>query len=626
MADELTTKRIINLPAESAPAAGDVFVVDNETTGTKKLPVEAIIDTTQTKIIADDYKSTRTYSAGDYCIYNKTLYRCIVAINTAEAWNAEHWLKVTVAEELTQNNERLDMLVTMQEVEPEPLPDNVQCLNPANTTTQQLSSDAIVRIQKLDVSRDGRYFGNPYNKVVALQSVKLYNEYDEEITLTTQAGNTITSINTMYVGESQHAWFTVEDNGYTLKIFVRNGVLANTWTLDSKLSYFGANTYYRVNGNPANTQETGITYGEKYVEYVPYGDTPDVPVEYELAYNIELAKFVQNYMEAHGTGVSNRIYDVTYPENSDSEFVNVMKYYHDRAERETSDIIRIGSFNKFISRGSSNWPVIKQELADHSLDICGFQECPAIISDGAVTDQIGQALQGWQFHDYAVQDASIDKAIVSQWEVATTNIHNILTRDDGNSTCIQAVINLYPYKWYSNFVSNVATLSVYCYHGISQNKTIGGVAYTSYQIRMMEIANLINIIAQDTSDFIVIVGDTNCFEPGFDAHTGTHAEWEAFRTAGFTPVLAGYVSTVTADLTATHFAVADNGKVYCDACYDQIFIGANIQAVDSNVVDSNLYPVESLAGAPVSDHCMIYADLKFDFDAIMQRKLNDAMT
>ena len=44
MADELTTKRIINLPAESAPAAGDVLVVDNETTGTKKLPITGLID------------------------------------------------------------------------------------------------------------------------------------------------------------------------------------------------------------------------------------------------------------------------------------------------------------------------------------------------------------------------------------------------------------------------------------------------------------------------------------------------------------------------------------------------------------------------------------------------------
>jgi hypothetical protein len=49
MADEYSTKRIINLPAESGPAEGDVFVVDNETTGTKKLPVEEFVDVTISK-------------------------------------------------------------------------------------------------------------------------------------------------------------------------------------------------------------------------------------------------------------------------------------------------------------------------------------------------------------------------------------------------------------------------------------------------------------------------------------------------------------------------------------------------------------------------------------------------
>ena len=43
MADEYNATRIINLPAESAPAVGDVIVVDNETTGTKKLSIADLI-------------------------------------------------------------------------------------------------------------------------------------------------------------------------------------------------------------------------------------------------------------------------------------------------------------------------------------------------------------------------------------------------------------------------------------------------------------------------------------------------------------------------------------------------------------------------------------------------------
>lgn len=44
MAAEYSTKRIINLPAESGPAEGDVFVVDNEGTGTKRLAITDLIE------------------------------------------------------------------------------------------------------------------------------------------------------------------------------------------------------------------------------------------------------------------------------------------------------------------------------------------------------------------------------------------------------------------------------------------------------------------------------------------------------------------------------------------------------------------------------------------------------
>ena len=48
MADELQTKRIINLTAEASPAAGDNLVVDNASTGTKRLPLANLIDNTLT--------------------------------------------------------------------------------------------------------------------------------------------------------------------------------------------------------------------------------------------------------------------------------------------------------------------------------------------------------------------------------------------------------------------------------------------------------------------------------------------------------------------------------------------------------------------------------------------------
>ena len=40
---------------------------------------------------ADDYDPTATYSVGDLCKYNGSVYKCNTAIETPEAWSAVHW-------------------------------------------------------------------------------------------------------------------------------------------------------------------------------------------------------------------------------------------------------------------------------------------------------------------------------------------------------------------------------------------------------------------------------------------------------------------------------------------------------------------------------------------------------
>lgn len=66
MAD-LETKRIINLAEENAPAEGDCLVVDNESTGTKKLPITSLIEP------ASAEGSAKAVSSGSlYDFVNKT--------------------------------------------------------------------------------------------------------------------------------------------------------------------------------------------------------------------------------------------------------------------------------------------------------------------------------------------------------------------------------------------------------------------------------------------------------------------------------------------------------------------------------------------------------------------------
>ena len=49
--------------------------------------------------IAPDYDATSTYKVGDYVSYQGKFYKCTTAVETAEAWNSEHWSETTVKDE-----------------------------------------------------------------------------------------------------------------------------------------------------------------------------------------------------------------------------------------------------------------------------------------------------------------------------------------------------------------------------------------------------------------------------------------------------------------------------------------------------------------------------------------------
>ena len=63
MADTLETKRIINLPAESAINIGDAFAVDNQTNGTKRFDATKVISTTGKIINASNYATNGVTNA-----------------------------------------------------------------------------------------------------------------------------------------------------------------------------------------------------------------------------------------------------------------------------------------------------------------------------------------------------------------------------------------------------------------------------------------------------------------------------------------------------------------------------------------------------------------------------------
>ena len=59
-------------------------------------------------ISSDAYDNSKTYSVGDYCIYDNKLYRCITAIESAEAFNVKKWKQTTVGNEVRRLNSNLE--------------------------------------------------------------------------------------------------------------------------------------------------------------------------------------------------------------------------------------------------------------------------------------------------------------------------------------------------------------------------------------------------------------------------------------------------------------------------------------------------------------------------------------
>lgn len=60
--------------------------------------------------IAPEYSTSATYAVGDPVMYKGQLYRCKVAIATAEAWTAAHWEASKTAVEISALKEDLNAI------------------------------------------------------------------------------------------------------------------------------------------------------------------------------------------------------------------------------------------------------------------------------------------------------------------------------------------------------------------------------------------------------------------------------------------------------------------------------------------------------------------------------------
>lgn len=61
-------------------------------------------------MLAEDYSANKTYSIGDYVIYNNELYTCIYGITAPEGWNSAHWKITNLGDGISDLNNAISIL------------------------------------------------------------------------------------------------------------------------------------------------------------------------------------------------------------------------------------------------------------------------------------------------------------------------------------------------------------------------------------------------------------------------------------------------------------------------------------------------------------------------------------
>ena len=324
-----------------------------------------------------------------------------------------------------------------------------------------------------------------------------------------------------------------------------------------------------------NTSNSGLTYKQPVMVYATES----------ASYAEDDRRIYVPSEKIRGRLVEGDIYETAIPQTLDVDVLTMSKLLAVREINKQRNGIRIGTFNIYVSRTQYHWPVLKKELQDCAIDICGFQEVK-----NTDTRKLTAFLtkNNWLYQYGSAPDLVISNNVFASQAVASAypTVSSELIRLDDERQCVKCVVNLPKYKTYSHQF----TLSIYsCHLSLTKSK------------RLAEVDTLLNTIANDSSDFVVIVGDMNEDNTSADEH-GKLPTWEAIISGGFTPI--------TYDGPPSF---PGSGQFI-----DQIFMGENVSCAYYDVVDSSDYLVKiNGQDLPISDHNLVYADIIFDYDAVL---------
>lgn len=302
-----------------------------------------------------------------------------------------------------------------------------------------------------------------------------------------------------------------------------------------------------------------------------------------------------------GSMISDNYLDKVVPNMNDSEFLSAMRCMAIREVNKRDHAWRFGNFNMWIMANIGGWDMTRKMLMDYGVDFCGFEEC-VIARSTNYHIGIAEFLKSWQFPSGFYtnwtdgSDTQIDKSFVSRYQVTSSEKLSFASAPS-NASYLNCKVSL---PRYMDVYNPYRTLSVYIVH----------FAITTPETKIAIAKELLTKIATDTSDFVVILGDTN----DFGTTDETKDYWVTLEAGGFRPVIPITTKTVTED-------GLEQVSSWAGHCIDQFLISDNIDIVSYGVVNTkDEYAVSTITGSgtdnepALSDHDFVYCDLKFNYD------------
>lgn len=161
--------------------------------------------------IAPNYNATSTYKVGDYVSYQGKFYKCTTAIETAEAWNSEHWSETTVKDEMGKETLILNRSTGITDAQIQKLYDTYSQNTPINVFLIWNGNNPGIYTLK-GVSNDNKTFefamSTPSNNYSNSYGMRYYGYFDLYLNLSVTDG---TAKLLYFSGPTYYRTYTIGD-------------------------------------------------------------------------------------------------------------------------------------------------------------------------------------------------------------------------------------------------------------------------------------------------------------------------------------------------------------------------------------------------------------------------------